>query len=125
MIKRSPPDRSSRQLLLGTVGITDVESPTTIAGNTEGESMRQWGIVVALLGAPALVQCGETKIVSSSESPFMQHCDSDSDCGSLECLCGICSMPCAGTADCGELGGSATCGQKISPELVCESEICV
>ena len=67
---------------------------------------------VCFWGALALVtSCGghSTADGTDSNTHWLRDCDSDSDCGSLSCVCGVCTAPCSDGSDCAPFGASATC----------------
>jgi hypothetical protein len=64
---------------------------------------------------------GKSETKAGSETNWLTVCDSDADCGAAHCLCGVCTAPCAGNADCsahdgakcalaGSTGHTAQCG---------------
>jgi hypothetical protein len=46
---------------------------------------------------------------ASSQTHWLQGCDSASECGGLECLCGVCTKSCEDNAECSSLGESSVC----------------
>lgn len=67
-------------------------------------------VSAALLSCLALASCGQTDAGGSdSNTHWLKTCESDDDCGSLDCLCGVCSRSCEETSDCRGLGSSAVC----------------
>ena len=77
--------------------------------------MKKTNFMVGLVGVLAFfAACGKDRIGGDSETNWMKRCDSEADCGSgTECLCGICSRPCAAANDCSALEGETDCA---SPE---------
>lgn len=47
---------------------------------------------------------------TDSNTHWLDQCDADAECGTgLECLCGVCSRPCAADSGCSELAPDAVC----------------
>lgn len=73
---------------------------------------------------------------TDSNTHWLDRCDADAECGSeLECLCGVCSRPCASDSGCSELAVNAVCvtaaceGQPAHGDGICsracdEDEAC-
>lgn len=108
--------------------------------------MRGWhlALLAALAGCDGSDRGGLGR--SDSESHWLRACQADAECGELQCVCGVCTVPCAdgceGVAEgavCAEApaaacGGGATaicsraCGAADAcgaAHLACESAACV
>lgn len=74
----------------------------------------RWQTLSALLfvAASLLGACGESSVEESGETHFLERCSDDSCGPGLECLCGVCSLPCASDITCRDLHGSATCVER-------------
>jgi len=67
-----------------------------------------------LLGLFVVVAC-EGKIIegprsTDSQTNWLRACQSDSECGGLTCLCGVCTTACGADDACSELSGAACVG---------------
>src|SRR5690606_5938064 len=72
-----------------------------------------------LLVGTSLLACGATDSpVANSQTHWMQACVEDSQCGTLQCECGVCTAPCDDDGACG--GGERVCA-KTSLFDACES----
>ncbi len=63
-------------------------------------------------GALAFVtSCGGSSASNGTDSNthWLKDCDEDSDCGSLSCICGVCSAACESDAACAAFGSEAAC----------------
>jgi hypothetical protein len=69
--------------------------------------------LLAFAGSAAVPSCGGTTAGDEGDTDGVTHwldaCDEDSDCGGLECVCGICTRRCADASACATLDASATC----------------
>jgi hypothetical protein len=65
---------------------------------------------IALCSIAAL-GCAKARMESGTDGAthFLMECDRDADCGELSCLCGVCSAPCDGDAQCAALDDDAEC----------------
>jgi hypothetical protein len=90
----------------------------------------KWLTVSGLFFALCLsvLACGKTLSNTGTDSAthWLKRCSSDAECGSLECLCGVCTKTCTEAASCPnaalalcEAAPAASCG---SAELVCSAE---
>ncbi len=74
---------------------------------------RDWMLMGALLGGTTLFPLGcETSTgepSTGSESHFLKSCESDEDCGTLSCLCSVCSRACDDAVSCTGLAAAAEC----------------
>lgn len=50
------------------------------------------------------------RVEFGTESHFLKECERDSDCGSLDCLDGSCSLRCESDAACEDLASNGSCG---------------
>jgi hypothetical protein len=61
-------------------------------------------LIAMMLAATSLVVISCGKAVSDggtdSSTHWLQRCDSDDDCGALQCLCNVCSRPCGDVSVC-------------------------
>jgi hypothetical protein len=48
---------------------------------------------------------------NDSQTHWLRECSSDRDCGSLSCICGVCSRLCDDDSSCATAGKTAFCGQ--------------
>lgn len=69
----------------------------------------------ALLGG-GLLQLGCGGRTQTSQGPdtsthWLSSCEEDDDCGSLSCVCGVCTRKCDDTVACSGLGESAVCAE--------------
>lgn len=90
-----------------------------------------------LLTSATLVSCGaRVDNDTGSESHWLSACNSDVDCGSGACECGLCTQACTSSAECGDLAfGAAVCRaldactaqspESNDPEASIESGICI
>jgi glucuronoarabinoxylan endo-1,4-beta-xylanase len=63
------------------------------------------GLLVSLLAGACSPTPGPQ---GGSQTNWLVRCESSLECGSLECVCGVCTATCTGDADCDGLG-SASC----------------
>jgi hypothetical protein len=84
------------------------------------------GLILAL--CLSMLACGKAQSNGGTDSAthWLQRCDSDAECGALECLCGVCTTACTEPASCPnstiarcEPAREASCG---SAEPVCSAE---
>lgn len=67
-------------------------------------------------GAPACSpDYSEQHVKTGSQTNWLRLCDSNADCGELECVCGVCSSGCTTDAQCSELSG-ASCVEASDPD---------
>ncbi len=64
-----------------------------------------------------------------SETHFLTQCESDNDCGSLSCICDVCTTPCDSNGSCAELNPNAVCAE-IPEQAICSTgdpsgEVCL
>ncbi len=52
---------------------------------------------------------GQAESGTDSNSNWLKRCATDADCGSLQCLCGMCTRACDGDAQCLPAGSEAAC----------------
>jgi hypothetical protein len=78
--------------------------------------IRRWKLALttccaALMAAVFAYSCGgaTAKDGTDSHTHWLSECQSDAECGSLRCLCGICSRPCSAASECSDLAGRASC----------------
>lgn len=65
--------------------------------------------VLALL--LSITSCGSSDApVAGSQTNWLKLCDTSSACGDLECICGTCTLACAGAGECADLEGGACVG---------------
>ncbi len=93
--------------------------------------MRKWcvpraiGAAVAGLGMFAVACSPGSSPRAGTQTNWLTSCDSDADCGDLQCLCGACTLVCSDDASCLGLSGAACvpaeddgavalCGGKVS-----------
>lgn len=63
-------------------------------------------------------------VVTDTNTNWLQACDSESECGSLDCLCGVCTTPCEETRQCAGFGTTALCRAVSAAD--CEARpVCV
>jgi hypothetical protein len=80
--------------------------------------MTKLAIRRALLGlaiSVIAVACGKVAESSGGDTHWLGECDTDGDCQSGQCLCGICTNTCAGDKSCLAPGKSAACFDIDSP----------
>src|SRR5262245_60513759 len=68
-----------------------------------------WTITACLLGACAISSDPDA---SNGQTHWMLTCDTDAECGTFDCLCGVCTSSCTDTPD---------CKQRSSELAVCSS----
>lgn len=74
--------------------------------------VRHFTALGLLLGSALVVtpSCGgTTKAGTDSNTHWLRSCANDDDCGSLECLCGVCTRGCNSASECIGLGAPAVC----------------
>jgi hypothetical protein len=78
---------------------------------TIGSSARRWATLLALgLWASACSRDSTSEPVTSSQTHWLMHCDSSTDCGNgLTCECGVCTKSCDANPGCEGLGENAVC----------------
>jgi hypothetical protein len=69
-------------------------------------------VAAILLALGLAFACGESEHAGSGETHFLARCSEDSCGAGFECLCGVCSRPCATEASCAGLPGAATCVEQ-------------
>lgn len=77
-------------------------------------------------GAVALVtSCGGSSASSGTDSNthWLKDCDRDSQCGSLSCICGVCSSGCDSDAACTAFGSEAAC--EVPTGCASATTVCV
>ncbi|MDD9945363.1 MAG: hypothetical protein OXU20_30245 [Myxococcales bacterium] len=72
-------------------------------------------VVALLLGCAA-----SSRPSADSESHWLRQCTADSQCGRLECLCGVCSVSCDSDRECNGSGGDrASCNTPAERDVDC------
>jgi hypothetical protein len=66
-------------------------------------------ILLGVLAVACGTRAGETQPGTGSETHFLSWCSSGSCSDGLDCICGVCTRPCAETASCAELASTAEC----------------
>jgi hypothetical protein len=89
-------------------------------------TVRRGGFTAALAAISVAAACSSPTPQSGTNTNWVKHCASDSDCSTGACKCGVCTRECSSSSDCSSLDG-AKC---ISPSEVsdgCElhSSICL
>lgn len=67
---------------------------------------------VPLALALLLSSCGKTGEVNAggdTQTNWLRTCNRDADCGEFACLCGVCSLSCSESDDCGDAPSGASC----------------
>lgn len=80
---------------------------TRLARRTTSTCLALGWLVVTACGAR--VDAGDHP--ASSQTHWLQACDSDATCGDLECVCGVCTKPCERNAACSDLGAESVCSR--------------
>ncbi len=63
---------------------------------------RPWRATFACLLCLLLAACSEShKPQASRETNWLRLCQADPECGELQCICGICTLECTGSSECG------------------------
>jgi hypothetical protein len=64
----------------------------------------------------AALGCAKTQMDAGTDGAthFLIECERDGECGELSCLCGVCSKPCDGDAQCSALNDDADCGPSAA-----------
>lgn len=89
-------------------------------------SVAAWPVAFAVLASLFGCDPENQGPQGDSHTNWLKTCDSDSDCGALSCLCGVCTAPCGADAACDAAPGStclpadhagvvAMCGGKPAP----------
>jgi hypothetical protein len=61
-------------------------------------------------GFLAVTSCGRTDNGGGdSNTHWLEVCETDAECGALDCLCGVCSRRCDAASDCRGFGSRASC----------------
>lgn len=76
-------------------------------------------LVVSVAFAGACAQTNE--LDPDGQTHWMTRCDERSDCGELECLCGVCTEACSASAACAATGGAAVCS-SATESGACEAD---
>lgn len=63
--------------------------------------------VAAVLVAVYAVACGPSGEQVGTQTNWLRSCQSDADCGELQCLCGVCTLSCDDEPTCGGLSGGS------------------
>lgn len=79
---------------------------------------------IALCGAAVIPSCGGStnKSGTDSNTHWLDVCERDDQCGSLQCICGVCTKTCTADATCAGLGDNAVCAApdcSQTTETVC------
>ncbi len=88
------------------------------------------GLLAAITCLALALGCSTEKQepITSSQTHWLQKCEKTSECGDLECQCGVCTLPCTSDDACSSLGDDATCTETSGIDA-CESgssgEICL
>src|SRR5690606_27252456 len=63
------------------------------------------------LGVVAATGCGQVAEDDAvgGETHWLRQCAESSECGTLDCLCGVCTAACTDDSACGALGSGARC----------------
>ncbi len=85
------------------------------------------GAVAVALGMFLLLGCGKRQEaaggVTDTNTNWLKSCESDSVCGDLQCLCGVCTIACERNQECSHLADEASCQppsrQGCSAQLLC------
>lgn len=60
---------------------------------------------------------------TDGKTSWLHACDATAQCaGGLVCICGVCTKPCTGSAECSSLGPTAVCGSGNDLTAVCGSD---
>jgi hypothetical protein len=91
-------------------------------------TISRWALVAGLWCA--LASCSRTHSeLGDSSTHWLKRCGSDDQCGSLSCLCGVCSTECGESRECRGLGAGAVCvagaksecGPAVAAPRVCDA----
>lgn len=64
-------------------------------------------------GASACTKSDDAEI-KSSQTHWLSRCETNEDCGGLDCLCGVCTQSCDSAAACDDLSAEASCGSSAA-----------
>ncbi len=90
----------------------------------EKTTMKTWFTLALALSCSTLGACGARSFESpqDSQTHWLSPCVKDSECGQLECICGVCTNSCSRDAACDEFGGSAVCAEPDEAvDLTCSA----
>lgn len=84
---------------------------------------RYFGLMLALGLFAAGCESDPGQPSVDSQSHWLEACQSDADCGSSRCLCGVCTLPCEEASACSSLGQGAVCSPGTEPntERLCQA----
>ena len=99
-----------------------------------GKWIRPGWVLLAGMLAWGGLSCGPDHTTSvmktGSQTNWLRLCESNAECGDLECVCGVCSSECESDTQCADLAGAscvaasdpgtvAVCGGKPPPSSLC------
>ena len=87
--------------------------------------VRTMKVAVAFVSVALVASCTARSHQSpadgtDSATHWLRRCEDNSECGGLQCLCGLCTASCSSDADCREAGAGATC--RLSAGRDCTAE---
>ncbi len=78
--------------------------------------------IALIAGGGAVVACmAAAHEPANSQTHWLRSCVADEQCGSLECLCGVCTMSCTANSTCGQFGDAASCAEASGFEACAET----
>ena len=76
-----------------------------------------FGYLFFVLFCVAILGCSPSDPQTGSQTNWLRSCETDVDCGSQSCHCGVCTHPCAEDSSCSTLAGSS-CVVATDPGVV-------
>jgi len=76
---------------------------------TRKTRMGHWHVVAVIAATLGLGACERKAGGGNSETNWLSSCRRSTECEVGSCLCGICTVPCTSSAQCGEVSSTAQC----------------
>ncbi len=89
-----------------------------------GGLVTKWVAWLVLAAATGLA-CGQTGGSSSTETNWLEACSTSSECGGLDCVCGVCSQSCQALRDCTRADQATRCAVPDDPDECAEGELTI
>ncbi|HEY8944995.1 MAG TPA: hypothetical protein VIM73_12070, partial [Polyangiaceae bacterium] len=101
-----------------------MKSPRRANEVSDGRRIASWVGLLFLSWLVVACSVQESPETTGGETHFLSICRTNADCGGFDCLCGVCSLPCAAVADCPAYPGMS-CSDPVasSGPNACSSSI--